>query len=153
MPAQRDTFKLGLTVIVFVVLFFGVLVFIAGNMRGGGERFIVRFPADRITAKLSRHDRNRVRGLLRGERRRFAHGSILGNRDILALTKRRYEFPLSRIIRNKMNSPLVALCRASLGCVSISRVVSADRWWDEGCERSTLAKPCATSFLRLSILI
>jgi len=54
MPEQPNTFKLGLTVIAFVVLFCGVLVFIAGNIRGGGQTFVVRFPADQITARLKK---------------------------------------------------------------------------------------------------
>lgn len=54
MPEQGNTFKLGLTVIVFFVLFFGVLVFIAGNVGGGGQKFVVRFPADQITARLKK---------------------------------------------------------------------------------------------------
>jgi ABC-type transporter Mla subunit MlaD len=54
MPQQRNTFKLGLTVIAFFVLFFGVLVFIAGNVTGGGQTFVVRFPASQITARLKK---------------------------------------------------------------------------------------------------
>lgn len=54
MPEQRNTFKLGLTVIAFFALFFGVLVFIAGTVQAGGQTFVVRFPADQITARLKK---------------------------------------------------------------------------------------------------
>mgnify|MGYP005837517079 CR=1 FL=1 len=54
MAKPRDTFKLGLTLIVFLVLFAGVIVFIGTGIRGGGETVVVRFPADQITAKLKK---------------------------------------------------------------------------------------------------
>ncbi len=45
MPKQRNAFRLGLTMIAIMVLFVGVLFFIAGQ-RVGGQRFTVRFAHD-----------------------------------------------------------------------------------------------------------
>ncbi len=51
MPAERNAFKLGLAIILFVTLFVGVVVFLAP--RGGGDlRLRVRFPHDRLTTTL-----------------------------------------------------------------------------------------------------
>ncbi len=50
MPAERNAFKLGLTMIVFVVLLVGVLVFLAPT--GGDMTVHVRFPHDRLSTVL-----------------------------------------------------------------------------------------------------
>lgn len=51
MPAERNAFKLGLTMIVFLFLLLGILAFFAP--RGGGDAtFKVRFPHDRISTVL-----------------------------------------------------------------------------------------------------
>lgn len=54
MPEQRNAFKVGLTLIAFAALFVAVLVFIAGGMQTGGEQFVVRFPAEDLTARLKK---------------------------------------------------------------------------------------------------
>lgn len=50
MAAERNAFKLGLTMIVFLVLLVGVLVFLAPT--GGDMTVHVRFPHDRLTTVL-----------------------------------------------------------------------------------------------------
>jgi len=56
MAEEKNTFKLGLAVILFVVLFLGVLVFIGKGWKPAGTPFTVRFPATKITAKLKAGD-------------------------------------------------------------------------------------------------
>ena len=51
MPAERNAFKLGLTMILFLVLLVGVLYFLAPT--GGGDMTLkVRFPHNEFTTRL-----------------------------------------------------------------------------------------------------
>jgi len=52
MPRQRNTFVLGLVVTGFFALFLGVTVFLARGLGVGREPFVVRFPADELTARF-----------------------------------------------------------------------------------------------------
>jgi ABC-type transporter Mla subunit MlaD len=52
MAEPKNTFKLGLTVIVMGVLFFATAVFVGRGVSAGEQTFVVRYPADEITTQL-----------------------------------------------------------------------------------------------------
>lgn len=52
MPKSTNTFKLGLATLLFVALFVAVLLFIGGRTGGGGLKFVVRFAASDLGARL-----------------------------------------------------------------------------------------------------